>query len=456
MLQGVPVGTHRSWITEATTAVGTTAATLPLSVVADADARVGTVLGSYLLRCRIGEGAMGHVYMAEHVRLGRRVALKILRSELASRRSALARFVREARIVAGIHHRNIVHVEDLVEPASGPPYLVMELLRGCSLRDHLRTGGAFGAAEVVEIGAQICSALEAVHGVGVLHRDLTPGNVHVCADRGDGDGWIKLLDFGIAKLCDCEACGDDAAQVTAEGTIIGTPGYMSPEQATGGPIDARSDLYSLGAILYEATCDEAVVTGQCMADYVRAHVATPPRPLRTTSRGRSAPPQLEAIVMRCLAKRPEDRPASAAAVRAELLALRARVRTRSWRWRATGAMAVTIAAAAAIGDASPRSVEHSVARGLTPSPPALAPVEVAASRGQAARTAPAVSSPAPEDECARSPVREDRLSPPPRRVRRSASPAGAQTVVWPDIARGRRLPPPIDPAKTVDPFAIEP
>jgi len=429
MLQGMAVGTDRSWVTEALTAAGS-GATASLSS-ESTDERIGTIVGSYLLRSRIGAGAMGDVYMAEHVRLGRRVAIKVLRAEVASWRSAQARFLREARIVAGIRHRNIVLVEDLVEPAAGPPYLVMELLRGSSLRDHLRVRGALAADEVVEMGAQICCALEVVHGAGVLHRDLTPGNVHLCDERSDG--WIKLLDFGIAKRCE-PAGGDDLAPVTAEGTIIGTPGYMSPEQATGGPVDARSDLYALGAILYEATCGVAAITGACVADYVRAHVATAPRPLRKTGRGRGAPAALEALVMRCLAKRPEQRPASAAVVRAELLALRAATGLRSRRRRA-GAM-VFAAATAAIGGALSLAPETVASR-----PPHRAAV-LAPAAARAVGPGAAASRPIVDDDAPLVGAADDCASPAPARAaapRRRRAPASA--------------PSPVDPARTLDPFA---
>jgi len=319
----------------------------------DGDANIGSLLGNYRLLERIGEGGMGQVYLAEHVRLGRRVALKVLRHELTSRPSAVARFLREARIVSRIRHLNVVQVEDLIEPDGGPPCLVMELLCGQQLRDLLRARGALDPSLVVEIGIQICSALEAIHAAGVLHRDLTPGNVYVCDDRDPGEGGIKLLDFGVAKLFGGSpgaAGGEPVEHVTAEGAIIGTPGYMSPEQACGGAVDARSDLYSLGVLLYELASGEPVVTGRSFGECVRAHIADAPRPLQVTRRGRSIPPALAALVMRCLAKRPDERPPSASALRAELLVLRDRqIAPPAPRSAASLAPALAIAVALAAG-----------------------------------------------------------------------------------------------------------
>jgi len=416
----------------------------------------GVVLGSYRLLTRIGEGGAGHVYVAEHVKLGRVVAIKVLRPEAARRRKAVARFSREARIVARIRHRNIVRVEDLIEPRVGPPYIVMELLRGRSLRELVAERGALGSRDVIEIGIQICSALEASHGMGVLHRDLKPGNVYVCDDRSD-EGWIKLLDFGIAKVCRAGSAAGEACDITAEGTILGTPGYMSPEQASCAATDERSDLYSLGATLYEACCGERAVSGATLGACVRAHLTEVPRPPRAIARGRDVAPALEAVILRCLAKRPEDRPASAAALRGELVAIRAalleplpdgpglearvappvppRPKWKSWglaaalaagaatmraplpgrmpgvaggiAWRAVPTVAVAIA----------MTLTATAAAGSRPTPPAVVVVPIAAS-----------------------PPRNR----PGARARRARPPASAAPTSAPVM---------IDPARTVDPFA---
>jgi serine/threonine protein kinase len=348
--------TERSWVTEATRprARGSTAGI---------DSNIGTVIGSYRLLSRIGQGGMSQVYVAEHTRLGRRVAVKVLRSELSRRPTAVTRFLREARIASRIRHVNIVQLEDLIEPESGPPCLVMELLAGRSLRDILRISRVVAPALVLDIGIQVASALEAIHAEGVLHRDLTPGNIFLCDDRETPDGWIKLLDFGAAKMFTIPSSArlgpvrDE--HVTAEGTIIGTPGYMSPEQAGGTLIDARTDLYSLGVLLYELVSGEPLIRGKTFDECVRAHITDTPRDLQLTERGKSAPPALTALIMRCLARDPAARPTSAAMLRGELLALRAgSAPPRSLRraLRLPLIAAATAALIAAIAHAAPVSI----------------------------------------------------------------------------------------------------
>jgi len=197
--------------------------------------RLGTVLGSYRIVAELGAGAMGRVYRARHVRLGREVAIKVLNPEHAARRDVVERFFREARVANEIDHPHIVEVTDFVE-APGRAYLVMELLEGRSLRDLVRDRGAYPSiARLRTILAQVCEALHAAHGKGVIHRDLKPDNVFV-VERGGAD-FAKVLDFGVAKLADPE---DHKA--TTAGMILGTPSYMSPEQALGREVDGRTDV----------------------------------------------------------------------------------------------------------------------------------------------------------------------------------------------------------------------
>jgi tRNA A-37 threonylcarbamoyl transferase component Bud32 len=327
----VAIATHRTWVTEgkselAPSRAASVAMPPPIPVpAARRDSRrfePGAVMGSYKLLATIGEGAMGRVYLGEHQRLGRRVAVKVLHPGLATRRSAVTRFCREARILTKIRHPNIVRVWDLIEHTGEPPHMVMELLAGRPLRDVMRAGAALSSQRVIDIGIQLCSALEVCHAIGVVHRDLAPGNIFICDDRSRDDGWLKLLDFGIAKLNDEEAKLDGWTHVTASGAIVGTPGYMSPEQAAGQPAEPRSDLYSLGTILYELAAGQPAATGKTLADYIRAHLMdTPPR-VRDTFQGRDVAPALDDLIMRCLAKRLADRPPSAESLRRELVALR--------------------------------------------------------------------------------------------------------------------------------------
>jgi serine/threonine protein kinase len=352
--------TERSRVTEATRprARGSTAGI---------DPNIGTVIGSYRLLSRIGQGGMSQVYVAEHTRLGRRVAVKVLRSDLARRPTAVTRFLREARIASRIRHVNIVQLEDLIEPDGSSPGLVMELLAGRSLRDILRSERALPPAQVLDIGVQVASALEAIHAKGVLHRDLTPGNIFVCDDRDVVDGWIKLLDFGAAKMFTAVSPRMGAVRdehVTAEGTIIGTPGYMSPEQAGGTVIDARTDLYSLGVLLYELISGEPVVRGKTFDECVRAHITNTPRDLHLTERGKRAPLALCALIMRCLARDPAARPTSATQLRQELLALRSAGAPRSPSLAHALRIPLLVAAAAAMIAAVAHATPGSIRAGL--------------------------------------------------------------------------------------------
>ncbi|MFO0608042.1 MAG: serine/threonine-protein kinase [Polyangiales bacterium] len=193
----------------------------------------------------LGEGAMGAVYEAEHVFIGRRVALKVLHPRFARSHEAVARFTREARAAAALGHPHIVAVTDFGSH-EGRPFLVMELLRGESLADRLLRAGALAPAEACRVAGEVLSALASAHAVGVVHRDLKPENVFLCEDRG---GAAKLLDFGVSKF---HPPGARAAHVTKDGTPIGTPSYMAPEQWTGQrDVDLRADVYAAGVMLYE-------------------------------------------------------------------------------------------------------------------------------------------------------------------------------------------------------------
>ncbi len=264
------------------------------------DDRVGQVLGAYRLLELIGKGGMGFVYRAEHVRLGREVALKVLRADYAKRRDAVARFFQEARTVNRIRHRNIVDVTDFIELDDGTTYIIMELLRGRSLGQWARSGGGnIELPRALALLIQICDGLAAAHAVGVIHRDLKPDNLIVVA-TADGAEQIKLLDFGVAKLINRD--DEDVGLETAAGSVIGTPAYMSPEQAGGLVIDHRADIYSLGAIMYEMFCGQPLFRGRSFGEYVRKHLNEQPIPPRETIGGGNIDDRLEAVLMRCLQK----------------------------------------------------------------------------------------------------------------------------------------------------------
>ncbi|HEU4384593.1 MAG TPA: protein kinase [Anaeromyxobacteraceae bacterium] len=265
---------------------------------------VGSELGSYELVSLIGEGAMGRVFKARHVKLGRSVAIKVLNAEYSARPDIVKRFFREARVVNEISHEHIVEVTDFVE-VPGLAFLVMELLDGESLRDLLkrRKGKWPPLRRVVSVMAQVCDALAAAHEKGVVHRDLKPDNVFVIK-RAGGD-YAKVLDFGIAKLKDQS---DGGVGSTVTGVILGTPLYMSPEQATGKEVGPASDVWAAGVVMYEVLSGSVPFKAGNFVDLVQKirTEPAPPLPLRTPRRER-IPPQLAAVVMKCLEKSPSDR-----------------------------------------------------------------------------------------------------------------------------------------------------
>ncbi|MCB9574237.1 MAG: serine/threonine protein kinase [Kofleriaceae bacterium] len=288
-----------------------------------AEERLGQVLGSYRILELLGRGGMGFVYKAEHVKLGRIVALKLLRADYAKRRDSVARFFQEARTVNRVRHRNIVDVTDFVELDDGTTFIIMELLEGTSLGKWARKGVSVPRALALLV--QICDGLAAAHAVGVIHRDLKPDNVFVIP-TGDGAEVVKLLDFGVAKLLNRED-EPDLGLETQAGSVIGTPAYMSPEQAGGLTVDARSDLYSLGAIMYELFCGQPMFKGKSFGEYVRKHLSERPPTPRSTPGGAGMDERLEAAILRCIEKEPARRYQDLGELRDELLHLLGAIET---------------------------------------------------------------------------------------------------------------------------------
>ena len=267
----------------------------------------GDVLGQYRLERVLGEGAMGRVFEARHVSLGRPAAVKVLRAEHAKNTHLIQRFFHEARAVNQINHAHIVEILDFVEETAvsgrARVYCVMEMLEGKSLTELL-SRELPGVDRAVGIVRQICDALQAAHDVGVIHRDVKPDNLFVL--ERDGHDFVKVLDFGVAKLV--APLGDVPMTTTVEGTIVGTPAYMAPEQATGGNADARTDLYSVGVVLYELLAGHPPFQAPAFGQLVAQVLSSPPPPLPSYTRnGERIPPALNAVVKRALAKNPEDR-----------------------------------------------------------------------------------------------------------------------------------------------------
>lgn len=268
--------------------------------------------GRYRLLRKIGQGGMGDVYSAEHLFLKRQVAIKILHRTTTDP-NAKARFSREARLASKVCHPNLVVVQDFGYCQSGHTYLVMELLEGTPLSKELRRG-PIGLLRVLGIAEKVCAGLAAVHAHGIVHRDIKPGNIFLAHGSGGRDeDEVKVLDFGLAKDHECLD-----ASLTLNGTFVGTPAYMSPEQARGRPIDPRSDIYALGALLYELCVGQPPFQSPRFIDVLEMHESRAPVLARTAAPGAGIPVALETLIDRCLAKRPADRPASAGELQAEL------------------------------------------------------------------------------------------------------------------------------------------
>jgi len=274
----------------------------------------GARLGPYQLGAAIGAGGMGEVYRARDARLGRNVASKILPSEVADDPDRLRRFEQEARAAAALNHPNILSVYD-VGTDNGVAYLVTELLEGTTLRDAMAGRGAAEATpytRMLDYAVQIADGLAAAHARGIVHRDLKPENVFVCAD-----GRVKILDFGLAKLVgpdapviDTDADADATALSpahTGSGVILGTVGYMAPEQIRGQAVDARTDIFAFGCVLYEMLAGRRAFSGDTPLDTLSAILKDTPAPLASASPGPAIPPTLARIVERCLEKVPVAR-----------------------------------------------------------------------------------------------------------------------------------------------------
>jgi Tol biopolymer transport system component len=278
---------------------------------------VGTQLGHYRIERLLGSGGMGEVYVADDLRLGRRVALKILSTELAGDTSRRERFEREARAAATLNHPNIVTIHS-VEEAGGVPFLTLELLDGKTLGEIIPAGG-LPLDRLLTLAIPLADAVGAAHQAGITHRDLKPANVMVTSD-----GRVKVLDFGLAKLREEARANAETtlptAALTGEGRIVGTVMYMSPEQAEGKPVDQRSDVFSLGIILYEMATGVRPFSGDTQLSILSSIMKDTPRPITEAREG--IPRELSKIVNRCLAKDPEDRYQSAKDLRNDLRALK--------------------------------------------------------------------------------------------------------------------------------------
>ncbi len=267
-----------------------------------------TIGGRYVITDRIGAGGMGTVYRARHEVVGRDVAIKFLSPDLAMVASNRQRFLREAKAANRIDHEHIIDITDYGETDDGLVYLVMEYLDGEPL-SQLIARGPLATYRAIDIGMQMAAALARAHELDVVHRDIKPDNVFVLQRRTMGGDFVKLLDFGLAKM-------KGEMRLTASGAVFGTPEYMAPEQARGSPLTGKADLYALGCVLYEMLSGQPPFSGSA-PDLILKHIREPPAPLGVPD----VPRELEALVMRLLAKDPARRHADAYHVLEELRAI---------------------------------------------------------------------------------------------------------------------------------------
>jgi serine/threonine protein kinase len=266
--------------------------------------------GQFRILQKIGSGGMGAVYKALQPAMNRMVAVKILHPKLANRKDLVSRFRREARAMSHLTHPNTVRVFLYGELDDGSLYIVMEHLEGRNLNQTVRAEGPMSIERALPIMVQASFALEEAHAAGIVHRDLKPENIFLCQQGGLRD-FAKLLDFGLAKVTEREM-HPGSVILTQEGMVFGTPEFMSPEQAQGRTLTPASDIYSLAVILYELLTGKLPFDAKSAMDYLNLHVTAKPIPIHQRIPGKTFPPLLWTVLERALAKRPEERQATAA------------------------------------------------------------------------------------------------------------------------------------------------
>jgi serine/threonine protein kinase len=279
------------------------------------------IRGKYRILGKIGQGGMGAVYKAQRVRFKELCAIKVMASELMKHPVFLKRFEHEAVLTRKLQHPNAVRVEDFDEAEDGRPFIIMEYIEGRSLKEVIAQEAPLPVPLACSIAKQVASALDAAHRLGIVHRDIKPDNIVLLDSsitQSPNHSMAKVLDFGIAKMKEglLETTGIGMT-LTGTGMAIGTPSYMSPEQALGkkgDELDGRSDIYSLGVVMYQMLTGELPLKAETPIQMMMAHIQTPPQPLRETRHGAQIPKAISDLVMQCLEKGQEWRPASAQAV----------------------------------------------------------------------------------------------------------------------------------------------
>jgi serine/threonine protein kinase len=287
--------------------------TLLINVVQDP--LLGTILaGNYEIQEVIGHGGMGVVYKARHALMDRIVAIKMLQAQLISDSMSVKRFQQESKSASRISHPNVITVYDFGISPNGQPFIVMDYLQGISLADLIKNEGQIGVERSIKILAQACDALDHAHKQGVIHRDVKPTNF-VLINYDEEKDFVKVVDFGVAKLMNATP---DGQRLTQAGEVCGSPVYMSPEQCTGGELDQRSDIYSMGIVVYETLTGKLPILGKTMVDTMSKHISEMPPSFSIARPDLYIPERLEQVVFKALAKDPNDRHQSMDELRIDL------------------------------------------------------------------------------------------------------------------------------------------
>lgn len=326
----------------------------------------GTIVGSYRILRQLGSGGMGEVFLAEDSRLSRKIALKFLSPGFVGDAERMRRFMREAKAASALNHPNIITVYEVGDTPTA--FIATEFIDGQSLRQRLRAG-AIPLPEALDIAVQLAGAIAVAHDAGIIHRDIKPDNVMLRPD-----GYVKLLDFGIAKIANRSATADveTTHMATEAGELLGTLSYMSPEQARGLAIDHRTDIFAMGALIYEIVTGESAVRGNTPSDRLASLLTSDPPPVSATARG--VPPLLDATVQKALRKSKDERYSSAKELLIDLKAIRRDLESAVAPPRPKPAAATWIVAAAVIALIGILTVAaRFIARPPQPSAPAAAP-----------------------------------------------------------------------------------